>query len=305
MENYITAREAAELAGVTKETIYNLCKAGALTYKLRHKAYEVKLDEVVKYKDTIQEVHSITRDIKDYKQELASSRQKISEALAEQRLRLIDINMFPRRIQAITQAIIAVFKRGGKELNEREFELVMRILQGEHITDIAEEWGLTRERVAQIWIKALGVYSRKEDLLVAQAKQQAEITRMYQSQIDELNETIAQKNGAISGLMVRLDNLRKGLPEEPALIMPNELNRNAAILNMEARKMGLSVRALNVLKALDITRVHQLISIGRKRILYSRNCGKKSIDELTEWLESNGLSWDMDLTRYEPYLIKD
>ena len=140
MEKYITAREAAELAGVTKETIYNLCKAGTLAYKPHNKTSEVKLEEVVKYRDAMQEVHSITRDIKDYKQELASSRQKISEALAEQRLRLIDINMFPRRIQAITQFLIATFKRGGKEPNEREFELVMRILQGEHITDIAEEW---------------------------------------------------------------------------------------------------------------------------------------------------------------------
>lgn len=264
MEKYITAREAAELAGVTKETIYNLCKAGTLTYKLHNKVYEVKLEEVVKYRDAMQEVHSITRDIKDYKQELASSRQKISEALAEQRLRLIDINMFPRRIQAIAQFLIATFKRGGTEPNEREFELVMRILQGEHITDIAEEWGLTRERVKQIWLKALRVYSRKEDLLVAQAKQQAEITRMYQSQINELNETIAQKNKTIGGLMVRLNNLKKGLPEEPAPIMPNELNWTAAILNMEVRKMGLSVRALNVLKMADMTRVHQLITIGRK-----------------------------------------
>ena len=41
MEKYITAREAAELAGVTKETIYNLCKAGTLTYKLHNKVYEV------------------------------------------------------------------------------------------------------------------------------------------------------------------------------------------------------------------------------------------------------------------------
>ena len=80
----------------------------------------------------------------------------------------------------------------------------------------------------------------------------------------------------------------------------NEENlRMRQLLNQKLVDMDLSVRALNCLKAAEVVTLGELVKYHRSDLLKFRNFGKKSLTELDELLEKNGLAFGMDISRYK------
>ena len=75
--------------------------------------------------------------------------------------------------------------------------------------------------------------------------------------------------------------------------------RMRQLLNQRLIDMDLSVRALNCLKAAEVDTLGQLVRYHRSDLLKFRNFGKKSLTELDELLEKNGLAFGMDISRYK------
>ena len=75
--------------------------------------------------------------------------------------------------------------------------------------------------------------------------------------------------------------------------------RMRQLLNQRLQDMDLSVRALNCLKAAEVDTLGQLVKYHRSDLLKFRNFGKKSLTELDELLERNGLAFGMDISRYK------
>lgn len=70
------------------------------------------------------------------------------------------------------------------------------------------------------------------------------------------------------------------------------------LLKTKLVDLDLSVRALNCLKAADVETLGDLVKFNKNDLLKFRNFGKKSLTELEELLNSMGLSFGMDVTRY-------
>lgn len=71
------------------------------------------------------------------------------------------------------------------------------------------------------------------------------------------------------------------------------------LLKTKLVDMDLSVRALNCLKAADIETLGDLVSFNKNDLLKFRNFGKKSLTELEDLVESKGLSFGMNVTKYK------
>lgn len=71
------------------------------------------------------------------------------------------------------------------------------------------------------------------------------------------------------------------------------------LLKTKLTDLELSVRALNCLKAADVTTLGELVSNHRHDLLKFRNFGKKSLTELEEKLESLNLTFGMDVSKYK------
>ncbi|MBP1664694.1 MAG: DNA-directed polymerase subunit alpha [Bacteroidetes bacterium] len=71
------------------------------------------------------------------------------------------------------------------------------------------------------------------------------------------------------------------------------------LLKTKLNDLELSVRALNCLKAADVTTLGELVSNHRHDLLKFRNFGKKSLTELEEKLESLNLNFGMDVSKYK------
>ena len=62
--------------------------------------------------------------------------------------------------------------------------------------------------------------------------------------------------------------------------------------------MDLSVRALNCLKAAEVDTLGDLVSFNKSDLMKFRNFGKKSLTELEELVDNKGLTFGMDLSKY-------
>lgn len=71
------------------------------------------------------------------------------------------------------------------------------------------------------------------------------------------------------------------------------------LLHSKLTEMDLSVRALNCLKAADVETLGELVAYNKNDLLKFRNFGKKSLTELDDLIESKGLSFGMDVSRYK------
>ncbi|MDR0983191.1 MAG: DNA-directed RNA polymerase subunit alpha [Culturomica sp.] len=71
------------------------------------------------------------------------------------------------------------------------------------------------------------------------------------------------------------------------------------LLKTRLLDMGLSVRALNCLKAAEIVTLGELVKLNKNDLLKFRNFGKKSLTELEQLLEDNNLEFGMDISRYK------
>jgi DNA-directed RNA polymerase subunit alpha len=80
--------------------------------------------------------------------------------------------------------------------------------------------------------------------------------------------------------------------------LDEEILRMRQLLNQKLQDMDLSVRALNCLKAAEVETLGELVKYYRADLLKFRNFGKKSLTELDELLERNGLAFGMDISRY-------
>ena len=99
--NYISAAEAAEMVGVTKETIRNLCKAGTLRYERRNQFFYPCKQDVELHFQSIKEIHEIERSIEDYKKEIERIYAQIRETKTDLQARLEEMKLYPERIYYI------------------------------------------------------------------------------------------------------------------------------------------------------------------------------------------------------------
>ena len=89
------------------------------------------------------------------------------------------------------------------------------------------------------------------------------------------------------------------LPEESkGSDLDEESLRMRQLLLTKLSEVEISVRALNCLKAAEIETFADLVSVPRHELMKFRNFGKKSLSEIDLLMEGMGLSFGIDVTKY-------
>ena len=78
-----------------------------------------------------------------------------------------------------------------------------------------------------------------------------------------------------------------------------EILRMRQLLKTKLTDMNLSVRALNCLKAANVSTLGELIRFQKSELLKFRNFGKKSLTELDDLLDKHGLTFGTDTSKYK------
>ena len=77
-----------------------------------------------------------------------------------------------------------------------------------------------------------------------------------------------------------------------------EIDRVSQLLRTDLKDLDLSVRAQNCLRSGNVLKLADLVVLDRETLNKFRNFGKKSMDELNELMERLGLTFGMDVSKY-------
>jgi DNA-directed RNA polymerase subunit alpha len=86
--------------------------------------------------------------------------------------------------------------------------------------------------------------------------------------------------------------------EEVEEVVDEEYNRVKELLERSVDELELSVRASNCLRAAQIRSIGDLVQKSEGEMLQYRNFGKKSLKEIQDLIQTMGLHFGMDVSRY-------
>ena len=177
----------------------------------------------------------------------------------------IDSTRSKKSPQALACAVGAIVTHFAGLLTPRQEYVVCQIVSGRSFEDLAEELHLYEQRVLNIYYDSIDKIANIQNLLEAK-----------ETEIAQLKETVKElKSNSVSGDTKNLFLL---------LFTPI---KNIAFSNR--LKHALSTK---------VTTVLDLVSMSRKEVLSIKAIGKSSMDELDEWLLTNGLSYEMNIDEY-------
>lgn len=302
MAKLISAQEAANRLGVTRQTIVNWAKSGVISVKRDgHKGlpHLVDWETLEPLCGTVQEMLAAkewfelrTKDYKDATNELETLiKDTYDEIIARKRvLPYVSAKDFYLSIPKMMQELGV--------LNEREAKVVTMLIDGKTLEEIGDDLYLSRERVRQIFAKAIRksthIAHLKEDLDAYEAlkKKYTNLQECVKVMEEDVKEYIAYKEKTQG----KVENAESIVEEECLL----------GQLATPMKDFDLSVRTLNCLRYSDIKTLGDLVRLSKSDVMKIRNFGHKSLTELDDLIEELGLQWGMDVDLlYRKNAIRD
>ena len=157
-------------------------------------------------------------------------------------------------------------------INDREADIMCQYIDGKDALQIGLDYGLTRTRVLQIFLKGCKKAAELKDI---------------KSQLDELKRLRVE----VAELKTVIKNLSKDDNNNLGQIDDSFRNK----IHRRLVECGLSTRTLGCLVGAGIYTVADLCKYNKLDLLHIRNFGKKSLAELDDFLEGMGLYFGMDV----------
>lgn len=278
---YITRKEAANIAGVSDQTISNWLSDGLILGNIINRI------SIVVNKESLINLLTNGKELSDcYKniELLSAQKLKLESELKHQVDNLEQIkdcfNISKDEFKLIKSILYSI--DFNEILNDREIEIKDHIISGKSISEIAEIYFLSKERVRQIFEKSLRrIAFRKK---TTEFKSNLELKR----EIDYLKST---KNYT----SYNRQNIISDFNEEEMKM------RNLLLTKID--DLSLSTRAKNVINLdfRNIKTLGQLCELTESDIIKNRCCGKKTLNEIKEHVKALGLSLGMNLEKYRLY----
>lgn len=300
MSKYISRQEAANRLRCSGQTVSNWVEKGILKARKIGRTSMLDADTIEAYADTLQDIAHTEEQLKDWQNQLENKWRVTTKQMRDLRKDLKLPPLLMGYAQDVCRSMAEVMMVSD-EYRERESAIFARYIEGETMEEIAEDYGLNRERVRQILAKVIRKFGQ---------------VRNYKSIVEE-NDKLSKDNHqlalAYSIALKELEELRKfkdsvqpfvdkdGAVDAKGLAENEETVRVANLLTTKVTDLNISLRALNCLKAADIYTLGDLVQYDKLDLLKFRNFGKKSLAELDYLLEDLGLKWNMDAKPFLDY----
>jgi excisionase family DNA binding protein len=269
---FISTTEAANVAGVSVETIRQLCKIGTLRYQKRGQLYYPCKEDVNRYADSISKVHSIRRDIERYAAQIEKDKEALRKECETTRTALGNAKLANFRLDRMVELMFVLLQQYEKEpiedISEKDLKLIFMMVNGDKLQDIGDTFEITKPTVTALWTRIL----RK----IAHARNEI---KLRDKKIEELTNTIQM--------------LDKKKVVNKFTSVPQEIIDNIDQLLQPINTIQLSNYVARGLIRANMKIVYDLVQCERKYI--KSKFAKKSFDEIEQWMHEHSLTFGMTL----------
>ena len=289
----IQVAEAAERLGVSRQTLENWGNNGTIRIRRMGQtgnAHWVDADTIDALADTMQDVAHAREMLEKERADIEAEYRNEHNTLLDIRRQMYLVNKFGTSafVKEFFLGILVMLEKIGK-LGERECAIMRDIISGNDIKWIAEEYGLTRTRIAQIFYNGC----RKAKSLENIREQLDELERLRQENTEMQN--MMKVMGSDLKVQQMAEQKVREMEEAERIKYIRETDELLKLYSTRLVDCDLSVRALNCLRAYNFETVGDLAKCNKIDLLKFRNFGKKSLVELEDFLESLNLSFGTDV----------
>lgn len=309
MGKLITITEASERLGLTAQTLRNWTKGGYLTIHSVGKAKYIDEDTILALQDSVEDVKLQKKRLDSLAAEIRADRQVMLYEYLDKKdkRRYLSFVASVSLKNAFFETVIDLLWAYGS-LSDRERFFLSGYFRGVGLEEIAEKYGLTRERVRQIVERAI--------------RKSSDVMRIKEK-LDRADEIITE-NAALKAVNVSLQQRIAQYEKEVDSIDDELVHEKCRLFATKVVDLPISVRAINCLKAGRTERhfsftekttftvvvpacetLGDVCKLKKSDVLKLRNMGKKTLREITDYLSSVGLTFEMDVDAYYRKKVND
>ena len=285
-KKYYSRQEAADVLGVSPQSISNYAAKGLL-HEVRRGPNSIYSREEVDALNSMTEFHdieSMQKAVDAMHEEMSQMHAQLSEKYGQLKEEFVHTitDGHPNHWFRYRQIIMKILDMAcDATLTGRDKDILFDALVFDTLQEIANRYGLTRERVRQIIERSIRRIVRFGDIADGRFKTATETIDGLKKKVDALEATI-----------YALEHPELG---KPVVDCVNELERfrNTPPFNVSLAEFGLSIRAANCCRAADIDTLGDLVAHTRLQMMKLRNFGRKSLFELDDLLGKLKLDWGM------------
>ena len=290
----ITRRKAAEILGLSRQTISNYIKQGLIGSCVgEHGILYVNSEDVEKYAKKYKMLAANEKMIDDKLKEVEAHKRAINVELTELRNRATANGKLAANAVCMLFSVINAMSHLGitPKLGYRQYQILKDIINGMTYDELSIKYGLSATRIRQIVVMICNSLTDNEDTAIAEID-----TNQY------LRNVIDGLKKKLKAVQTSYDEYRRAKGEVPisdAILPP-------LILGKDVNDCGFPVRILNMFKWCDVYTVGDLLRKfhGKSDLDKIRNIGKKSVCIILDFVEENNLSFKKNGESDEEFYIR-
>lgn len=290
----ITRNKAAEILGLSRQTISNYIKQGLIGSCVgEHGILYVNSDDVEKYAHKYKMLAANEKIIDDKLKEVKAHKRAINVELTELRNRATANGKLAANAVCMLFGVINAMSYIGitPKLSYRESQILKDIINGMTYDELSIKYGLSATRIRQIVEKTCNKLTDNEDIAIAEIA-----TNQY------LRNVIDGLKKKLKAVQTSYDEYRRAKGDVPvsSVILP------PLILGKDVSDCGFPVRILNMFRWCDVYTVGDLLRKfhGKSDLDKIRNLGKKSVCIILDFIEENHLSFKQNEESDEDFYIR-
>ena len=290
----ITRNKAAEILGVSRQTISNYIKEGILgSYVGEHGILYVNSEDIEKYAQKYKMIAANEKMIDEKLKEVEYRKRAINVELTELRDRATANGKLAANAVGMLFGVINTMSHLGvlPNLTYRESNLLKDIINGMTYDELSIKYGVSATRIRQIAEKTCNKLAYNENIAIAELS----TNRALKYEVERLKKVI-------KSIQVSFDEYRRAKGDKPvsSAVLP------PLILSRDINDCGFSVRILNALKGFDVYTVGDLVRNlrGRSELMKLRNLGRKSVWAILDFVEENNLDFKENGESEEDFYIR-
>lgn len=290
----ITRRKAAEILGLSRQTISNYIKQGLIGSCVgEHGILYVNSEDVEKYAQKYKMLAANEKMIDDKLKEVEAHKRAINVELTELRNRATANGKLAANAVCMLFSVINAMSHLGitPKLGYRQYQILKDIINGMTYDELSIKYGLSATRIRQIVVMICNSLTDNEDTAIAEID-----TNQY------LRNVIDGLKKKLKAVQTSYDEYRRAKGEVPisdAILPP-------LILGKDVNDCGFPVRILNMFKWCEIYTVGDLLRKfhGKSDLDKIRNIGTKSVCIILDFIEENNLSFKKNGESDEDFYIR-
>lgn len=289
----ITRRKAAEILGVSRQTISNYIEQGLIGSYKDHSIVYVNSEDIKKYAEKYKILAVNEKMIDDKLKEVEAHKRAINVELTELRNRTTANGKLAANAVGMLFGVINTMSYLGitPKLSYRESKLLKDIIYGMTYDELSIKYGVSATRIRQIVEKTCNKLTYNEDAAIAEIATNQDLRIVIDGLKKKLKATQAS-----------YDEYRRAKGDTPigGTILP------PLILGKDVNDCGFPVRILNMFRWCDVYTVGDLLRKfhGKSDLDKIRNLGKKSIWIILDFIEENNLSFKQNGESDEDFYIR-